>query len=449
MDPLSIGLTVSAAANAAKDIKSALDKDDISNAIKLLGKAKSISEAASKYVMDYPVAVSGNLENIRDARSIAKQIELDCARFIILTSNLNPVLTQGRNVGDQLNAIVSGESYNFKLDNGFSVEIKKATEDDIANGYEYCNSSNSFESYQGFKKTSSFIKSTEMDDNDDGISSATDQDIKEAVKETAPDPTDDTNNTTTNATVGGTQKDPAIEYKFGIYERSLNELNKLGPTIVRLNLIIPEAHGNNNSIEVPIAVKASLQTLHPDDVKYIIKGADNATNVLHRFIKLTTGQIRFIRDFILGMDMASKDVEREKSMKQYPFYRNLITARRKNKLKDLFNIVGKLDGKNAVKKTQKELPMCTIIVTDDDMYENTGIKLTQHVRNPKYIRSLIDTYMLLGFGVVDQVNNMLYLYYAGEENPTVSDMKKLGGNTGTQSDSALLINALTKTMMRR
>ena len=65
-----------------------LDSENAKTAAACWSKAKAISAQAAKYVMEYPVACSRQITDYKKALAIAKQVELDCARFVILASGL-------------------------------------------------------------------------------------------------------------------------------------------------------------------------------------------------------------------------------------------------------------------------------------------------------------------------------------------------------------------------
>ena len=81
---------VGLAREADKQIKANPDK--LQPVAALFSKAKSISAQANKYVMEYPVACSTTISDFNVALAICKQVEFDCARFIILASGLNLLL---------------------------------------------------------------------------------------------------------------------------------------------------------------------------------------------------------------------------------------------------------------------------------------------------------------------------------------------------------------------
>lgn len=430
---------IGAVADAAEKILK-VNPDDVNTLTRMYGKARSISEAASKYVMEYPVAISDGVIDLKYCVAITKQVELDCARFMLLASNLNPVIDTNSS-NDSISAHIgalSGEALKNMNKPGIKVTISPATYDDIARGQEYMNEVYSDEEYIPFKR-SSFL-SQEMVDDDGSDQSATilstsDPDHDELVKLQEEN----------KLLKGSIDKIKGSSFNNALAD--LTKVNKMGPTIVNINLILKGVNGSNNTISVPIAVKASLQYINNSDVENILKGVQSKATKIHNILKITTGQANFFKDWLLELEAAKKDANREHNLGQFPFFRQLMNAKSKYRMKSIFEGIPVI--KNFIaKKTQKDMPMCTLVVTEEDITNVTGFRLNQILQKPTFVKEAIDVYMLLGFGIIDQVNNLLYLFYAGEDKPSVADITKIGKSDNGNSNTEL-IKALAKIAMRR
>lgn len=436
MGPISTMAAIVEMGTLAKEASKALkvDPDDVKTLTRMYGKARSISEAASKYVMEYPVAISDGVIDLKSCIAITKQVELDCARFVLLASNLNPVVDT-TNSGDSISAHIgalSGEA--LKLANvkpGFKVTVSRATYDDIARGNEYMAECYSDEEYIPFKR-SSFLSQEMVDDDgsDQSVNAAKDQ-IDTASKIQV-------------LKEAGEKLKSATTFNNALAD--LGKVNKMGPTIVNINMVLKGVNGGNNTVSIPIAVKASLQYINNSDIMNILNGIKSNATKVHNILKITTGQANFFKDWLLELDAAKKDANREQALGGYPFFRQLMNAKSKYRMKSIFSGIPIIKDFVA-KKTQKDMPMCTLVITEEDLTNATGLRLNQILQKPTFIKEAIDVYMLLGFGIVDQVNNLLYLYYAGEDKPSVGDITKIGKTDGNGSTD--LIKALAKIAMRR
>ena len=132
----------------------------VAETAKLFRNAKAISASANKYVVNYPVIVSTRVSNYKTALAIAKQVELECARFIILASGLDPVVSSNDTVGNKLNNLfmTSEESLKFT--------ITEASDEEFYSVENYLQSYYNLKKQDSFKKVSSFVQSKEMIDTD-------------------------------------------------------------------------------------------------------------------------------------------------------------------------------------------------------------------------------------------------------------------------------------------
>ena len=140
-------ITLTRLANKIKK-DAGLDSENAKTVAACWSKAKAISAQAAKYVMEYPVACSSQITDYKKALAIAKQVELDCARFVILASGLNPIVDRkhGDTIEAHLNSMVTSfESY------GVPCTIEPATTEFINAGREYMDKYFSTELYHTYK----------------------------------------------------------------------------------------------------------------------------------------------------------------------------------------------------------------------------------------------------------------------------------------------------------
>jgi len=116
---------VSLSKKAAKESK--INPNDAKTVASVFQKAKSISSQASKYVLEYPTLCSSNITDYNTALAITKQVELDCAKFIILASGLNPFVRLDKN--DTIEAHINDLMTSYESYSGLKVSITPASED--------------------------------------------------------------------------------------------------------------------------------------------------------------------------------------------------------------------------------------------------------------------------------------------------------------------------------
>lgn len=440
--------------------KANLDPEDTKTVASFFQKAKSISSRASKYVMEYPTICSTAISDYDTALAIAKQVEFDCARFIILSSGLNPFvrLDKDDTIEAHLNDLVSSyESYS-----GLKVSITEATEDQIRSGEEYMRDSYNKE-YKSFKTDSSSVLSIEMTDNytSGGQAEASQQDVEEPksymdqVKEylsVVSNPYQKTPDFRKNGVptdISGfipKPEDPeqlkeweeankffkdsinsgSISAVGKVHDDILKSLGNVRPTIVNIDFYLIDARGGQTKATVPLAIKSNLQFVNSFDMIDLMSKTNTPGSAFHKLIRLTTGELNFFKDIILGLDEAKNDVERERTIGHTPFYRRLLSNKARFRKKNVAETISSFKGVVA-KKNQKDLPMFTVIVDEQEITNASGIKFSQMLKDRnKFINYFLDTYMLLGVGVVDKDNDVIYFFYSGEDSYTVCKISEVG-----------------------
>ena len=409
-------------------------------------KAKSISERASKYILQYPVAVSGSITDIKTALAIAKQVEFDCARFYILASGLQPVIDYGKGdtIQAHLDALQTGaESL------GYPCKITRATDEEIRRSIE--NLSYIDKPYELFGRESLLAKNVYSQE----IKIDDDVEVEQAEANN-----DESNNavvdegsltgTTTQAPSEDTDKDnnkqpTAFMSPNGVSKKDLEALGKAAPTVFTLEFIIHDIAGGR-TIKVPMAIKSDLQFINREEIKRLVTEVDSPGSWLHTLIKLTTGEISFFKDLIFAADRAKKDVEAERVLGNAPISRRLIDARNRYRAKSSANAITKLVNKCKdiiAKKNYKDLPMITVVMTEQDFEEASGIRVNRVLSGAsKLVEQIIDTYMLLGFGIVDEMKDVAYFFYAGEEGYSTIKLSEMGSNGSDKNVGEKLTDVL-------
>ena len=498
-------ITLTRLANKIKK-DAGLDSENAKTAAACWSKAKAISAQAAKYVMEYPVACSSQITDYKKALAISKQVELDCARFVILASGLNPIVDRkhGDTIEAHLNSMVTSfESY------GVPCTIEPATTEFINAGREYMDKYFSTELYHTYKDEdpdNSVAMSTEVGNinafNDEGDdenvmdkptdlngnkSKGNDYDTffrkatpnnGESELATFKEPTeenfkelyfqltgqqmktpDELKGEGVDYTKAKADYDAAFDKYSNIMKQTkismaaanardnadiLKKLQDVGPTIVTITLYLTDGAGGQRAIQLPLAIKSSLQFVDSVDLMTVLSRTNTNNRKLDRFIKVTSGQMGFFKDWLASLSEINEDVEREKALGKVPIFRRLLDAKNRYRVKSIAETRPRL-AKFIAGKNQKDLPMCTIICTVAELEEAYNQKWTYIYRTRKIIDEIIDTYMLLGFGVVDTTSDYIYLFYAGESEPQIIAMDKLGNGSGNDNTNKSLAEAIANT----
>ena len=494
-------ITLTRLANKIKK-DAGLDSENAKTVAACWSKAKAISAQAAKYVMEYPVACSSQITDYKKALAISKQVELDCARFVILASGLNPIVDRkhGDTIEAHLNSMVTSfESY------GVPCTIEPATTEFINAGREYMDKYFSTELYHTYKDEDpdkdSVAMSTEVGNinafNDEGddenvMNSPTDlngNDYETFFRKATPnngeselatfkEPTEENFKELYFQLTGQQMKTPdelkgeGVDYikakadydaAFNKYSNImkqtkismttanardnadiLRKLQDVGPTIVTITLYLTDGAGGQRAIQLPLAIKSSLQFVDYIDLMTVLSRTNTNNRKLDRFIKVTSGQMGFFKDWLASLSEINEDIDREKALGKVPIFRRLLDAKNRYRIKSIAETRPRL-AKFIAGKNQKDLPMCTIVCTVAELEEAYNQKWTYIYRTRKIIDEIIDTYMLLGFGVVDTTSDYIYLFYAGESEPQIISMDKLGNGSGNDNTNKSLAEAIANT----
>ena len=500
-------ITLTRLANKIKK-DAGLDSENAKTAAACWSKAKAISAQAAKYVMEYPVACSSQITDYKKALAIAKQVELDCARFVILASGLNPIVDRkhGDTIEAHLNSMVTSfESY------GVPCTIEPATTEFINAGREYMDKYFSTELYHTYKDEDSDKDSVAMSTEDIGTVNAfndegDDENVMnnptdlngnkskgndydtffrkatpnngESELATFKEPTEENFKELYFQLTGQQMKTPdelkgeGVDYAkakadydaaFDKYSNImkqtkismamanardnadiLRKLQDVGPTIVTITLYLTDGAGGQRAIQLPLAIKSSLQFVDSIDLMTVLSRTNTNNRKLDRFIKVTSGQMGFFKDWLASLSEINEDIEREKILGKTPIFRRLLDAKNRYRIKSIAEVRPRL-AKFIAGKNQKDLPMCTIVCTVAELEEAYNQKWTYIYRTRKIIDEIIDTYMLLGFGVVDTTSDYIYLFYAGESEPQIIAMDKLGNGSGNDNTNKSLAEAIANT----
>lgn len=460
---LSTGLLMKKAAE-----KVGVGEDDYNALSTAFGKAKSISAKASKYILQYPVACSDSISEYATGLAIAKQVEFDCARFYILASGLDPVIdaTKGGNtIAAHLDRLTNA-SEDYKQKTGFTVKISMATEDDIARAQEALTI---FDVPYVLSKESTLAKTfhsrentVNVDDDpgdddtelmDGGVTSTKDDDPYKKLRQENANLASQIKNRQLKDELNKLDNPPEDEVEVRMDPKNIERLGKSAPTVINIELIL-NGIGGQRTVKVPLAFKSDLQFIPSSDIRDLLKSVNTPGKGLRDFIKLTSGEMNFFKDFIFALDDAKKDTEKERLIGRVPIFRQLLASKNRYRIKSIVEGIPLLGKhlKDFVMKKQKDLPMCTVVVTDRDFELGTGVPLNKALNGTSnIINYILDTYMLLGFAIIDNLNEVGYFFYSGEDGYYTIKLNQLASNGGNNNISDKLAEALasmTKMMKR-
>ena len=175
--------------------------------------------------------------------------------------------------------------------------------------------------------------------------------------------------------------------------------NELVPTTLAVSLNVKE-HGNfGGTVNFVIGIKTILHPVTSDEmIRNLVLGCKNSSKFF-KFLKWTTGEIKFFKDFLLNVTDIRTDVLNTMSNKESGWWTALKRRRQISDLKRRFG--------------QGLMPNAAITLSMDEVQlirSNYGYDLT----DPKLVTKIMSDYFLLSFIIVDPSQELAMFLFDGE-----------------------------------
>ena len=207
----------------------------------------------------------------------------------------------------------------------------------------------------------------------------------------------------TEANRGIKREDPDFELPRDVLKwTQVQKFNELMPTHLIVKVKLQANDGSINDFQVIIGVKT---TLHPIDSKEMVYNLVSSTkhgNKIFNFIKWTTGEISFFKDFLFNINGIKDDVVR-RSAGASPWW---ITLKRRKLLAKV---------KNALFIPSGLLPNATIVVSMEEV-NYIKAEFGYDFLNTYFVDGIMKSYFLLGFVVVDNSTQVVHMLFEGQSN---------------------------------
>lgn len=195
----------------------------------------------------------------------------------------------------------------------------------------------------------------------------------------------------------------------------------LEPTMINCDLILHKAMGSNSFntvVSLAFGVKC-MDRIIPSHIMIDNICDGIKSRGMFKFIQWSRGEIKFIRDIVLGMKRAKKDAAMRNSASDV--FASLRRMQRKNAINALLS-----NGKSGVP------PTTTIIITDSEaeqIKQITGVDLRTNQAGARFI---YDNF-LLAFGILDVENEMLSIMYDAYTDYSLVSIRALKRNNKDDS----------------
>ena len=200
----------------------------------------------------------------------------------------------------------------------------------------------------------------------------------------------------------------------------VNKANEIMPLPLEIKVYIEDGEGNIIERDFMIGVKA---VIHPVSSEYMIDSMMDGYRrgkFFFNFIKATTGEIKFFRDFVFMVDNIKTDAIKNASGNNNKWFSFL---RRRALL---------AKAKNTLRMKNQLLPNTSIVLSGEeaDILKQQGVDIL----DPSVARDLISRYFLLSIVVIDPALEIVHIIYDGEEN--YSSMSVMALNREAKEDNS-------------
>ena len=231
----------------------------------------------------------------------------------------------------------------------------------------------------------------------------------------------------------------ALQFKQDLFKKQLmdtdvKKANELVPSMLMVNYAI-DLGGDKVQDTAIVGVKARLISLDSFQILDKMASKNKDKSGLVKFIKATTGEIKFMKDFILAIDKAKIDaLNRSKRGSSNPIWRVLERRAAINNLR------------KALGQKNDASPITTLVITQEevDYLKKTANMHLDDVNTANYI---INAYNLMGLCIVDETAEVAKFLFDGEFNQfdayAFTSLQKETGDNGMYKK---VINLMTKRM---
>lgn len=319
-----------------------------------INSASSIAKAASNLVLTFPVLVDESV-SLNTAQILTRAIE---GKALVMLQLLFSAISVQSLKDDETAFDVIGKIH------------KNLNSDDIEDYIQRMETMATNESYEALDHLMKTIREENI-----AIDTYT-------FNESYPAPIDEDANTKSmndvkNHTTGGFIAD--------IKDTDIKKVNNMMPSVLVVKL-----HNKNSQIttNVAVGVKAKIQYVPQDEVIYRISSKNKDKNMLFNFIRSTTREISFLKDFLFALDKAKLDaIKIQKSSNSV--WKILERRAVRNRVR-MFNNDGGYGG------------IVSLVISADTLA--TLNKEYDFKASISEVENLISQYNLLAFFVADDVN---------------------------------------------
>ena len=203
-------------------------------------------------------------------------------------------------------------------------------------------------------------------------------------------------------------------------DNDCKKANELVPTTLALSLNVKDKSSFGGTVNFVLGIKAIMHPVNSSEVVTNMVYACKNSNKFFNFVRWTTGEISFLKDFVLHLDQIKTDaVSRTSGASSW---------------------WGALKRRKAVARTKRLLPTgkqimpnATVVITIEEL---NAIKVEHgfDLMDPGMMRKIMNEYFLLAFVIVDTSQEIAYFMFDGQNEPQAMSFQGLEKENNNKND---------------
>lgn len=205
-------------------------------------------------------------------------------------------------------------------------------------------------------------------------------------------------------------------------DNDVKKSNELVPTTLSVTMHVKDGQSFGGVQNFVIGVKGLMHPVNSNEVINNLLDGYKSGNKFFNFIRFTTGEISFIKDFLLNINELKEDAINAHSKTNSHWWTTLKRRKTLAKAKNAFS-----------RGNSKLLPNASIVCSMEEIVEiNEVYGLDLMV--PANVKKIMDRYFLLGFVIVDESQELCHFIFDGESNYQVVTFKGLERENNNKND---------------
>lgn len=214
-----------------------------------------------------------------------------------------------------------------------------------------------------------------------------------------------------------------------VFTSDIRKANELVPTMMVINFYNSNVGYTSSAV---IGIKAKLYPVDSEDVIERIYTKNKDNEGFHNFIRATTREISFWKDFVFALDKAKIDaINSGKRGSKSKIWKVLERRALKGRIKRYVGL-----GNDAA-------AISTLVISKDDV-ETLKKSFNIDMEKPYVAKPIMDSYSLMGFCIVDEANEIIKFLFDSDDNTfetlTFSNLEREAADNSYKK----VINLMTK-----